>query len=647
MDSYQFSEETDTPSDNEGGVATKKDPLVGTVLDGRFEIEEVLGSGGAGVVYKAKQLRVNRYVAIKTVSMQLDTNEVIRERFLREINSLCQLNHPNIVTVYDCIFGEDNQPYVVMDYLKGLSLDQLLRREGPLSLEQFARIALQVLSALDHAHKKGIIHRDIKPGNVMLMDDESDIVKVVDFGLAKLSNERSLTNAGELWGSPPYMAPEQANGDPVDTRSDVYGLGAVFYEMLTGKDPFFECSTVYEIIQAHIEQPPPPFLAANPDVKIPPAVQSVIFKSLSKAAEDRYQTVADMQAALVEALANHLDGASRDYLLRFSKRTTSGDNAGLAINEAKFNADELLRAIHEERSERAAPAPMLNPRGTATNLKALGTTAASFNPRSTGTNLTALPRPMQPPQSFQGPRVTGYTETTTDVDAVRSTPETPASPEAFPPSSQVGLSSRVDVNALGARGTSGLVGGNPGAARGTSEVGTGTGLGSSIGPGAGMGAGSAGSAGIGSGTGAQQNVPDSARELSGNQSNAIADESRAGNAKAASNVMSSRFQTEPQSNSALKWIPWAIAACSLMLAISLGVLVLTILSREEVPVVITQPVNPNGSNAASKDDKAKENAAPHTVSTSAHHSKKSKASHSVPHRRTGSGNHTNTHTGSH
>jgi len=181
------------------------DPLVGTILDDRFEIEEVLGSGGAGVVYKAKQLRVNRHVAIKTIRMQVD-NEVIRERFQREITSLCTLNHPNIVTVYDCIFGGEGQPYVVMDYLKGLALDALLKRDGPMDLNTFARISLQIVSALDHAHKKGIIHRDLKPGNIVLLDDETDIVKVVDFGLAKLTQDRSLTRTGELWGSPPYMS---------------------------------------------------------------------------------------------------------------------------------------------------------------------------------------------------------------------------------------------------------------------------------------------------------------------------------------------------------------------------------------------------------------------------------------------------------
>lgn len=300
--------------------AVTADPLVGTVLDNRFEIEEVLGSGGAGVVYKAKQLRVNRHVAIKTIRMQVD-NEVIRERFQREITSLCALNHPNIVTVYDCLFGWDGQPYVVMDYLKGLALDQLLKRDGAMDLNKFARIALQIVSALDHAHKKDIVHRDLKPGNIVLIDDDTDIVKVVDFGLAKLTHDRSLTKTGELWGSPPYMSPEQAQGEPADSRSDIYSLGAVMYEMLSGKDPFYEVATVYELIQAHVLTPPPRFSESNRNVSVPLAVEDTIRKCLEKRPEDRFQTVGELQSTLVDALAGQLDGDSRDYLLRMRNNT--------------------------------------------------------------------------------------------------------------------------------------------------------------------------------------------------------------------------------------------------------------------------------------------------------------------------------------
>ncbi len=280
----------------------RTDPLVGTVLDGRFQIEEVLGSGGMSVVYKATQLRVNRHVAIKTLRMQLDAKPIYRERFQNEINLLCALSHPNIVTVYDCVIGPDDQPYVVMDYLRGRSLELLIDQDGPMSVDRFSRIAVQVCGALDHAHRKGVIHRDLKPGNIVLMDDEMDFVKVVDFGLAKLNDaNRRLTQSGELWGSPPYMSPEHCQSKAEDERSDLYSFGAVMYEMLTGKDPFHFATTVYELIQIHINTPPPPLAETNPLVNIPKEIEAVIFKTMAKNPDDRYQTASELRDAIIEA----------------------------------------------------------------------------------------------------------------------------------------------------------------------------------------------------------------------------------------------------------------------------------------------------------------------------------------------------------
>lgn len=564
-------------------MITRTDPLVGKILDGRFEIEEVIGSGGAGVVYKAKQLRVNRHVAIKTINMQIDATDVIRERFMNEINSLCALSHPNVVTVYDCIFSEDHHPYIVMDFLKGLSLDALLRRDGALSLEQFARISLQVLSALDHAHRKGIIHRDMKPGNIMLMDDDTDIVKVVDFGLAKLTHaNRSLTKSGELWGSPPYMAPEQANGDPIDTRSDIYGLGAVFYEMLTGKDPFFESTTVYDIIQAHIEKPPPPFAQANPDVMVPPAVQAVIFKSLNKKSADRYQTIAEMQAALVEALSPQLEGASRDYLLRFSTRLSGEQSASVVgVHETKFDPDELIKAINTDLNERA----VASPRSTATGLKALGTTAANFKPSSTGTNLPALAaRAMSNPvpNTLPGPGLSLYPSPASNLNSVsNSSPESSAGStnpsNSSPAISPSGLGSTARAKTVSA-GTAeeGLM-----ATRtfsginsvGTSErkISPNTHNPASISP-----------------------TPSLVAEAQAELASPISPSLRATMTRMspADNLVNNSAIRRPEVASALRILPWAIAACCLILAISLGGLVFALLMREQpTPVTIEQPVN--------------------------------------------------------
>ncbi len=304
--------------------AKSRDPLVGSTLDGRYYIEEILGTGGMSVVYKATQLTIDRHVAIKTIKLQVDSKPIYRERFVREIRSLCALSHPNVVTVYDCVIGDDDQPYVVMDYLRGKSLDALIKDDGPLELERFARICVQVCSALDHAHKKGIVHRDIKPGNIVLMDEEMDFVKVVDFGLAKLGDDgRKLTNSGELWGSPPYISPEQCMGKTGDARSDIYSFGTVMFEMLTGKDPFFDALSVFELIQKHVGSSPPPFVDVNHTLVIPGKVQDVVFKAMEKDPERRYQNALALQAAIIEACSSDIGRESREYLVHMAKQAST------------------------------------------------------------------------------------------------------------------------------------------------------------------------------------------------------------------------------------------------------------------------------------------------------------------------------------
>ncbi len=328
-------------STNSSG-AKSRDPMIGTTLDDRYYIEGILGTGGMSVVYKAVQLTVDRHVAIKTIKLQVDTKPVYRERFLREIRSLCALSHPNVVTVYDCVIGEDDQPYVVMDYLRGKSLDNLIVDDGPLDLERFARICVQVCSALDHAHKKGIVHRDVKPGNIVLMDEEMDFVKVVDFGLAKLGDDgRKLTNSGELWGSPPYISPEQCMGKAGDARSDIYSFGAVMYEMLTGKDPFFDAISVFELIQKHVGANPPPFVDINHKLAIPAKVQDMVFKAMEKDPERRYQTALALQQGIIEACTPDIGRESREYLVHMAKQASTRTPSSGQQNENFFSAADL------------------------------------------------------------------------------------------------------------------------------------------------------------------------------------------------------------------------------------------------------------------------------------------------------------------
>ncbi len=338
----QDSQEPEKNTNPSASGAKSRDPMVGTTLDDRYYIEEILGTGGMSVVYKAVQLTIDRHVAVKTIKLQVDSKPVYRERFLREIRSLCALSHPNVVTVYDCVIGDDDQPYVVMDYLRGKSLDNLIQDDGPLDLERFARISVQVCSALDHAHKKGIVHRDVKPGNIVLMDEEMDFVKVVDFGLAKLGDDgRKLTNSGELWGSPPYISPEQCMGKSGDARSDIYSFGAVMYEMLTGKDPFYDAISVFELIQKHVGSNPRPFVDVNHKLLIPGKVQDMVFKAMEKDPERRYQTALALQQGIIDACAPDIGRDSREYLVHMAKQASTRVPSSGQQNEYFHNAADL------------------------------------------------------------------------------------------------------------------------------------------------------------------------------------------------------------------------------------------------------------------------------------------------------------------
>jgi len=289
-----------------------KDPLIGTMIDGKYHVLEVLGFGGMSVVYKARQEPVERLVAIKTVKFRADERPDIWRRFEREVRTLSKLSHQNVVTVYDCVVGKDGQPYVVMDYLKGQSLDQALLNSGRMTIPHVYSIASQVCLAVAHAHRHQVIHRDIKPANIMLLDTsistannvqgiDYEQVKVVDFGLAKLGEDsRKLTHSGELWGSPPYMSPEQICGRECDARADIYSLACVVYEMVTGKDPFWGAN-VYELLHCHVHDSAKPLSQVCPEGDFPLQLETVIAKGMAKDPADRFATMIDFKDALEEA----------------------------------------------------------------------------------------------------------------------------------------------------------------------------------------------------------------------------------------------------------------------------------------------------------------------------------------------------------
>lgn len=261
---------------------------------GRYEIAAEIGHGAMGTVYKAHDPLIERTVALKTIRLDLShqARQVFEERFYREAKSAGRLNHPNIVTIYDV--GEtDGSAYIAMEYLEGESLDTLLDNHIRLSLDRIAHIALQIANGLAYAHQHGVIHRDVKPANIILMR-RGRVVKITDFGIAQIP-ANTQTKGGALLGSPRYMSPEQVQGKVVDGRSDVFSLGVVLYEMLTGCTPFTgdNLSTILYNIMNY--EPAPPS-SVNQDV--PHAFDHIVMRALSKRPVDRYQTARDMATDL-------------------------------------------------------------------------------------------------------------------------------------------------------------------------------------------------------------------------------------------------------------------------------------------------------------------------------------------------------------
>ena len=275
------------------------DQYIGKMLDNRYEILERIGTGGMAVVYKAKCHRLNRLVAIKILKSDLAQNEEFRRRFNAESQAVAQLSHPNIVSVYDVSRGGDTE-YIVMELIDGITLKQYMEKRGQLNWRESLHFITQIMRGLSHAHSRGIIHRDIKPQNIMVLRDGS--VKVADFGIACLADS-AQTLTQEALGSVHYISPEQARGDRPDARSDIYSSGVVFYEMLTGRLPFEGESAVAVAIQ-HLSSIPLAPREINPD--IPEQLELICMKAMAPDLEHRYQS-ADAMIADLEAFRKNPD----------------------------------------------------------------------------------------------------------------------------------------------------------------------------------------------------------------------------------------------------------------------------------------------------------------------------------------------------
>jgi serine/threonine protein kinase len=283
---------------------TSLDSLIGTNLDGRYRVLRVIGEGGMGVVYEAEHVLIEKHVALKVLRESFSTRPDVVERFRQEAKSASRIGHPNIVDVSD--FGETptGQSYIVMEMLTGEDLADVLARERTLPPPRAVQIAYQVARALHATHKKRIVHRDLKPENIYLIERDGlrDVVKVVDFGVAKMSDVdvtpgRKLTRTGMIFGTPEYMSPEQALGKPFDHRVDIYALGAILFELLSGRVPF-EGENFMEILAKHGNSQIPTLLEVNPEVRVSSTLEAIVMRTLTKDPAQRYQSMGELADAL-------------------------------------------------------------------------------------------------------------------------------------------------------------------------------------------------------------------------------------------------------------------------------------------------------------------------------------------------------------
>jgi serine/threonine protein kinase len=309
------------PTDKSMLMYVQKDELIGTVLNDRYRVLVEVGRGGMSIVYKGVHEMMDRTVAIKMLQSQHVTDQLSIKRFQQEAQAASHLQHPNIITVYDCGVVATGQPYIVMDFLEGDSLTDMIKANNHVSYQRVVPIFIMACEALEHAHQKGVIHRDLKSSNIMLVEVEGkkDFVKVVDFGIAKLTNAsgkvaQNLTQTGEIFGSPIYMSPEQCLGQNLDSRSDIYSMGAMMYEALTGLPPLMG-DTIYATMKMHVSQMPEPFSRARSDLRIPETIERIAFKALAKKPEQRFQTMQEFRDALDGALRQQFETGSVPSLM--------------------------------------------------------------------------------------------------------------------------------------------------------------------------------------------------------------------------------------------------------------------------------------------------------------------------------------------
>ena len=356
-------------------------PPVGFVLDGRYRLEARIGGGGMGAVYRGRHLMMDQVVAIKVLWPELARDPATVKRFAREAKSTFRFDHPHCVRVTDFGTSPEGFLYLVMEYLRGRSLSQEISVDGPMAPHRAMHVLRQVCEALGHAHALGFVHRDLKPDNIMLLhrDGDPDFVKVLDFGLAKLLAPEALgtaaisfsplTGEGTVFGTPAYMSPEQAMGQPLAPSTDIYALGVTLYEMLTGQVPFAGASFM-EVAVKHVEEPPVPPRVRRPDLPIPEALDALVMECLAKepgARPQRTDALAERLAVLVPprvlppedvAASETIDlAASSVDAAQVATAPTLTTSSALPVGPARPPAGRLPTAPAKERAVVARPWP--------------------------------------------------------------------------------------------------------------------------------------------------------------------------------------------------------------------------------------------------------------------------------------------------
>jgi serine/threonine protein kinase len=334
------------PDDKTLLVRTGVDPNIGTVLSGLYEIVSVLGRGGTSVVYKARHQLMDRLVAIKMLLWSGDAihDEKKIRRFQQEARTTSRLNHPNIATLYDFGISPQGQPYLVMEYLEGHSLEELINNQNHLDCERTIKIFCQLCDALEHAHHRGVVHRDMKPSNVIVStdDDGQDFCKIVDFGIAELlstsrGETQKLAGTQNVFGSPYYMSPEQCLNKNIDSRCDIYGVGVSLFQTLTGTVPF-NGETIVEMIHKHVNEPPPKMRDVVEGLNIPESLEAVVAQCLEKLAINRPQSMSRLKELLQQSMAGGIDREAR--FIRLS-RVVIVDDDQAAVEAIKQSLDKF------------------------------------------------------------------------------------------------------------------------------------------------------------------------------------------------------------------------------------------------------------------------------------------------------------------